>query len=487
MKYDPNILSEEYVLKDLETYKVPGMGVTITKDGETILEAGFGVKDLETKEPITADTHWGIASCSKAFTATLLGMLQDQGKLGFDQPIREYIPEFDLVDKLAARDCTVRDMMLHRTGLSEHNALWTDPISREELFRRLKYLAPRSAFRKEKIYNNTVYTALGYVCERVSGMAWEDMIRQWIFEPLGMTDSATTLTDIAGFADRATPYWNWRGDVKKLDDWSVYPGEPCAGVVSTMKDMTKWAKFHLADGLWDGKQLVSRETMEDMHALMIPTQTWAWDWPGLPAKGGYGCAWTGANYKGHQVRFHTGEIEGYCTLTAFLPEDGITYVAFTNLHKPCPLPLFSCFYTALDHVLDLPATDWQGNFAAHIYDYEGANEDWDLDLFAGSVPVPGTAPSHDLAAYAGTYTDPGYGPIEIVCEEEGLVMLYRGERHPLTHYHYDTFKLSRMKQDTLLITMPVTFLADPYTGAVDRAEIAIDPYTPPVAFKRGAK
>ena len=501
MKYDNSILSEEYVLKDIATYKVPGIGVTMTKDGETILEAGFGVKDLETKAPITADTHWGIASCTKAFTATLLGMLVDQGKLDFDTPIREYIPEFGLMDELAARDCTVRDMMLHRTGLSEHNALWTDTIDRAELFRRLKYLAPAptSAFRKEKIYNNTVYTALGYIAEYISGMAWDDMIKEWIFKPLGMTDSATTLTDIAGFEDRATPYWNFRGDVRKLDDWSVSPGEPCAGIVSTMKDMTKWAKFHLANGLWEGKQLVSEAVMKDMHAMQIPTQPWAWEWPGLPTEGGYGCAWTGVNYKGHTVRYHLGEIEGYCTTTAFLPDDGITYVTFTNLHKPCVLPMFSSFFTALDNVLGLEKTDWQGEFAARQFVYEGGNEDWDLDQFNGIEPVAGTKPSHEFEAYAGTYYDEGYGPIEIVVDERDgevvlsgipydfascLTMLYRGERHPLEHFHYDTFRLRDMKQDTLLIGMPVSFLTDPYTGKIDRVEIAIDPGSAPVIFRR---
>jgi CubicO group peptidase (beta-lactamase class C family) len=143
------VITKKYVEKELKRYKTPGMGVGVIKDGKVLFSGGFGYKDLDTKEPIDGDTIWGIASCSKSFTATLIGMLVDDGVLDFDKPVKDYLPDFKMYDPFATAECTLRDMLCHRTGLASYDAVWSDVTitDREELWQRLQYLKPNLPFR----------------------------------------------------------------------------------------------------------------------------------------------------------------------------------------------------------------------------------------------------------------------------------------------------------------------------------------------------
>lgn len=485
MIYDPNVISREYVDEELKRYLIPGMGVTVMKDDRCILSSGFGCKDTDTGEPITGSTKWGIASCSKAFTSALIAILVDKGLIEYDIPIIEYLPDFRMYNDILTRECTIRDMLMHRTGLSEHDAVWADKTTdRGELYRRLRYLKPRAPFRTEMIYNNTVYTVIGAIAEKISGMSWEDMIREWIFRPLGMRDSYPTLAEISGCSDKASPYWNYNGTVKKIGLWDISPGDPCGGIVSCMDDAIKWVQFNLHNGKVGDTQIISEKNMREMHRMQISTPFWAWPIDELHTDGGYGLGWFTYEYKGHDVVLHLGEIEGYCTLFAFMPDDGLSYVSFVNLHKPCVLPLFSVLFTVIDNVLKLGDSDWSGSFAEHIYDYGELHQHWNVDMLEDAVPVKSTSPSHRPEEYAGIYHNDGYGRFEIICDNSELSGIYRGMRQTLEHLHYDTFRVPDIKEDTILVTAPLTFYADACTGRISGFGIGIDPSGDTVIFKK---
>lgn len=145
------------VREALEAWGVPGVGVAIVHGDEEFYVRGHGVKDLTTGEPVTADTLFGIASTTKAFTTTALAMLVDDGKLAWDDPVRKHLPWFRLADPLADAQVTVRDLVTHRTGMARNDMLWyQSPWSREEIVRRLGYVQPTAPIRAKYQYNNLV-------------------------------------------------------------------------------------------------------------------------------------------------------------------------------------------------------------------------------------------------------------------------------------------------------------------------------------------
>ncbi|MEW5901563.1 MAG: serine hydrolase domain-containing protein, partial [Acidobacteriota bacterium] len=171
-------------------WKVPGMAVAIVKDGQVILAEGYGLKDVKNNLKVTPQTIFAIGSSSKAFTATAMGILTDDGKLDWDKPVREYLPSFKLWDLFASERMTPRDLVCHRSGLPRHDVMWyNSPLSRKELFDRIQYLKPNKDFRANFQYQNLMFMTAGYLVGQLSGSTWEEFTKKKIFEPLGMNDS----------------------------------------------------------------------------------------------------------------------------------------------------------------------------------------------------------------------------------------------------------------------------------------------------------
>ena len=464
-------------------WRVPGMALSVFKDGEVLLSEGYGYRDVESKSPVTPKTQFGIASCSKSFTSTLIAMLADDGILSYDKPVREYIPEFRMYDEAATAQINLRDMLCHRTGLADHDALWVDNIDRAELFKRLRYWQPSAPIRTRTQYNNTIYTLVGHIAEIVTGKKWDELILERIFGPLGMTNSNCSVDDMVKSPDYAVPYWDYYGDVKRIANWNVDLGGPAASINSSIEDMTKWVNFHIDGGKINEKQLVSAKNMREMHTSQSTYHLWPWEFDELPPLASYGMAWFIENYRGYSLLFHTGEIEGYCSVEAFLPKQKLGVVILVNLHKPCTPIIFTLLFTIIDKILGLPSIDWsgrlrkeEGNFG-HIYYH------WDCNLLPGP-PVPDTRLAHKPEEYTGKYFNAGYGALEVLYGEDGFCIIYRGVKQPIEHYHYETMKAPDIKQDTILVTAPLTFLTDPFTGKVNKLEFILEPAVAPIVFER---
>lgn len=477
------IITKEYVENELRIHNVPGIAIGVIKDGEQIMAEGFGYADIEKKTPISANTMFGIASCTKSFTSALVGMLVDEGKIEYDKPIIEYLPDFRLYDDYATKTCTIRDMLNHRTGLPGHDALWVDEIDRAELYRRLRYVEPNAPIRTVTQYNNTVYTIIGYIVERITGESWHDLIRTRIFEPLGMNHSNTTIEELRKCDDIAEPHWRIDGKVRKIKNWDVSLGAPCAGINTCLNDFLKWIQFHLNNGKWEGKQIISEEVMKEMHTAAVPFQMWGWELDEVPPIAFYCMGWFSDGYRGEDLVFHAGEIEGYCTMQAFLPKRNIGVVLMINNHNSSILIEQSIFYTILDNLLGFEPVNWSKIFADKIGKWGGFYLDEMVNMLP-DPPVAGTAPSHDLEMYAGHYYNKGYGDFVIKVVDGQLVGVYRGTEQPMTHYHYDTFKVPNIKADVLVITAPLTFHINPFDGSISEFEIPLEPAVSPILFQR---
>jgi CubicO group peptidase (beta-lactamase class C family) len=180
----------DFVNKILQEWKVQGCAVAIIQDGELLLSQGFGLRNAAEGLEVTPETLFPIASCTKAFTATSMAMLADEGKLDWDTPVRTYLPSFRMFDSFATERMTPRDLVTHRSGLPRHDLMWYNSSrTRKELFERLQYLEPYKDLRTVWQYQNLMYMVAGYLVGELSGMSWEAFVQQRIFQPLGMTNS----------------------------------------------------------------------------------------------------------------------------------------------------------------------------------------------------------------------------------------------------------------------------------------------------------
>ena len=480
------LISKEYVEKELERYRFPGMAIGVIRDGEVLMSEGFGYRDLAEKSLIDGDTQFGIASCTKSFTSALLGMLEDDGILSLDRPVSEYLPDFKMNDPVATRYCSLKDMLSHRTGLGGYDALWVDANtkSREELWQRLQYLKPNEQFRGKVQYSNLMYSIAAHAAEKLTGKSWDEMVRERIFRPLHMDRTNTSIRDMVPDPNHASPYWQSDDGPVAIDNWNVDLGAPCGGINSTVNDMLKWLQFHMDGGVTpEGKRLIRKETLDRLHRSCVPYTLWAWDFPENALNAGYGMGWYSDVYRGHSVYWHIGEIEGYGAMQGFFPREKLGIVVFNNIQKPCVLPQLSCVYTIIDHALGLPETDWSERLWAQRNNYGNMLEDWRCDLMEteqdDSIPL-----SHDPKAYTGEYFEPGHGKLQIVREGDGFRCLYRGVREQMIHWHGDTFKIPELKQDTLLYDCPLSFVTDAETGEICGLDLRLYGQVPPIRFER---
>ena len=259
---------------------------------------------------------------------------------------------------------------------------------------------------------------------------------------------------------------------------------PSSDAMTRTKAPADHLQFHLNMGEWNGKQLISRENMQEMHKWAVPFPMWSVKIDEIPPIQGYGMGWIQDYYRGNDLVYHVGEIEGYCSMMCFLPKRNIGVMIMINNHNSAALIEQSILYTILDNILGLEKTrNWSEFFSAQKGKWGGFYLDENIDLMTDK-PVGGTAPSHDLDEYTGEYRNAGYGKIIISRDGNSLKALFRGMKQPMSHYHYDVFKMPGIKMDTLLVTAPVSFYTDAYDGSIDRFDVPFEPSVAPIMFKK---
>ena len=446
---------EAYIDKTMEQglklWDATSVSLGVVKDGEVVLCKGYGMRDTAKGLPATGDTLYQIGSCSKAFTSALVAIFVDKGLIDWDTPIREYVPDLRFYDDYTTDNCTLRDVLCHRTGVPRHEYSWYGTsFTRAELLHNLRYLEPNKPFRTTYQYNNYGYLVAGYVLETVSGKTYEQLLEEYIFQPLGMTRSNAYLDLIEGDPDHATPYdrLNGRGMTGSVEcpfyrtpveDYSKGIGSPFApagSINSCARDMLKWVQLHLQNGRWNDQQLISEASMAELHKPNILSGS-----QGIPGKESlpefvsYAMAWQVENYRGYKVLSHGGNINGFSAFTCFVPELQLGVVAYTNLTMT--LQHNAIGRTVLDCFMDAEPTDWMQRHYDFAVEHLASAEDFYAKL--RGPQVAGTAPTYDLKAYEGTFARPGYGKLRITAQDGKLHLHFLGSDVPLTHYHYDCF------------------------------------------------
>jgi CubicO group peptidase (beta-lactamase class C family) len=470
---------DDFVNGIIERWQVPGMSVSIVKEGSVLFSRGFGHRDREAGLPVTDKTLFAIGSSTKAFTTMTLATLVDEGKLDWDTPVRHYLPWFEMHDPFATDRITPRDLVTHRSGLPRYDLLWYNNLTgtREELVRSLKYLAPSADFRTVFQYQNLMYLTAGYLAGELAGAEWETVVRRRILEPVGMNEANFSVEDSKGTHDFALPYSEKDGVVRQVDFRNIDLVGPAGSINANLDDMTRWLLLHLNRGKAGDREIVSAAQMDEMHRtqMFMPA-------PYLPMEenghGTYGLGWFIESYNGETIIHHGGAIDGFLGVVAFMPKHQLGVVVQTNLggtNTP-----FIVMYNVLDRLRGRDPSPVEARIRALHDETRSAMAKGKERSTADRVT--GTEPSHDLGAYTGAFSHPGMGTITIGRDGAGLTYGYHGETFPLRHYHYEVFEFFEPLND---LRFTLNFRST-VRGDVDSLVTALEPAMPAMEFTRVA-
>ena len=463
-----------YMEKLLKDWNAPGVGVGIVVGDTLVFAKGYGYRDFEKKLPVTPTTLFPIASNTKLFTAVAAGLLVEEGKLTWDQPIRDAIPAIRFCNNELNNSVTLRDMLAHRTGITRHDRLWyrQDSFSRQDLFDRLKYLEPEVALRQMFLYNNILYAAVGHIIELVSGETWEAFVRERIFEPLGMRTTVYTIADMLKQSDYGVPFTEKRDsqDLYKIPYYEeTGPIAPAGAIISSIEELSHWLTALMNDGKYDGKQVlppsVLKATLEP--AIVQPNilgETWGW-WENLNPL--YGMGRMMDSYRGHLMTYHGGAIDGFHSQVSLLLQKNIGVNVFA-IGDHCALLRDIVTYHLYERLLELTHTPWSERWLQVTQKHKQAGKE--ARAKAGAERIPNTHPSHLLADYVGDYEHHAYGILKIDMKDGHLQFNFGTFQLPLTHFHYDRFDTP---DDERLGKHSVNFLTNPQ-GNVNQATLSLD-------------
>jgi len=464
-------------------FDVPGISLAIVKDGAIAASRGYGVRRLGDPAAVDAGTLFAIASNSKVFTAAALGLLVEDGRIAWDAPVITYLPWFRMSDPFVTSEMTVRDLLVHRSGLGlgAGDLLWWPPsgYTRREVAERLRHLPLATSFRSAYAYDNVLYLVAGEVIEAVSGMSWEDFIRTRILARVGMTASSPRFDAAANGGNVASPHARIDERVRVVKPFASDNTNPAGGILSNATDMAAWMRVLLDRGrLPDGSRLFSERTWRQISTLVTPMPN-----PDPPAElaplasfvSGYALGLNVREYRGHLVLTHTGGLPGFVSRVFLMPDIGLGVSVLTNQESGEAFNAIA--YFVADAYLGGPPTDWVAAYGA-VRARALANVAA-ADLKSSQARDSSSTPSLPLARYAGTYTDAWYGDIFI--EESGGRLSMRFSKTPalagvMEHWQHDTFVV-RWTDRELRADAFVTFALKP-DGSIERATMeAVSPAT----------
>jgi CubicO group peptidase (beta-lactamase class C family) len=483
---------DAYVERVLTTFDVPGAAVAIVKDGKVVLARGYGVRTLGKPERVDSATRFGIASNTKAFTATAIAMLVEAGKLEWDAPVIRYLPDFAMYDPFVTRELSVRDLLVHRSGLGlgAGDLLWwpASTYDRAEIARRLRFIRPATSFRSAYAYDNVLYLVAGQLIEKVSGESWEDFVRTHILVPVGMTGSTVRHADAAAGGNVATTHAEIGGTVRAIEPMVSNNTNPAGGINSSAADMAKWMIVQMDSGRLAAasngaaeKRLYAPASTRQLWSIVTPIPVGGRALPGLehlrPNISGYALGFGVSDYRGQLRLQHSGGLPGYVSLVTMIPSQKLGVVVLTNQESTDAFNAITL--KALDYYLGAPDIDYLARFSA-------LRDSARVQLTRAAKQVSAardstSGPSLPLAGFAGRYEDAWYGDVVIAIEAGKLVMRFGHTPQlvgDLVHWQHDTF-LVRWRDRELRADAYATFSLNP-DGSIDALKMA--PASPDVDF-----
>jgi CubicO group peptidase (beta-lactamase class C family) len=398
----------------LQIFHVPGAAISIVLNDEILISRGYGFRNLAEQLPVTEHTLFPIGSCTKAFTALILGQLVDEGRITFDDPVQKYIPELYLGDQERTAKLTIRDLLAHRTGIARHDPIWffSDIVSRLSVINMVKNFEPACGLRQEFQYNNFMYTLAAIISERILEQSWEEIMASRLLQRLHMENSNITVHELQKCSDFSLPYAERNGVITKIPFRSLGAVSPGGGINSNALEMANWLKLQL-----NGNDFIIRKrTLDEMHSLQMP-------FAAVPSENepvychGYGLGWFLGKYRKYNFISHAGDIDGFSSEVAFLPERGLGIVILTNSSSDGRYVISSIRNQIFDKFLDMKDIDWASKLqeihATAKNALQSTIEIFETRGYSNSM--------HSVDSYIGNYLHPAYGKMEIKVEDNYLM------------------------------------------------------------------
>ncbi|MBS0579466.1 MAG: serine hydrolase [Proteobacteria bacterium] len=433
---------------------VPGMSIAIVEGDKVTFAKGFGVKAIGRSDPVDADTIFPTGSTGKAMTVAALGILVDQGRIGWDDKVIDRLPGFQMYDPWVTREMTIRDLLVHRSGLGlgAGDLLFVPRtnLTRAESVRRLRYIRPATSFRSGFAYDNVLYMVAGQLIEQVTGQSWEQFMAEQVFKPAGMLHATSDSPSRFATANRAQPHarmdggFRGAGKQEMLDERDELgrTAAPAGGLAISANDLARWLLIQLHAGELPGHQgrLFSAAAHEQMWTpvTLEPVRPVS---PALkltqPLFNTYALGWNVSDYRGAKIVWHSGAVFGFQTVVVLIPEKQVGFSLEINCEDG--EVLLGLMDELLDHYLKLPHTDWVARWQAEKRQkVAGALE----ALKAPAAQPAAIGPSLPLERYTGTFADPWYGNIEVSLKDGRLAIDFKSTPRmsgTLEHWQYDTF------------------------------------------------
>ncbi|HSN16579.1 MAG TPA: serine hydrolase [Gammaproteobacteria bacterium] len=436
---------DTYIQQAMKVWKVPGLAIAVVKDDRLVWARGFGRRNMDYPRPVDANTLFGIGSNTKAFTAAALGTLVAAGKLGWDSHMTELLPGFQMYDPYVTREVTLRDLLSHRSGTCGDDGVWyaTD-LESKEIIARLRYQKPSYSFRSQFCYSNSLYMTAGEVIPQLTGISWHDYVKQRFFGPLHMQNTVTSIAAFTKTTDVASPHAEVDGKLQPIAWDNTDNIDPAGAVDSSVTDMAQWLRMLLADGRYDGSQVLDPAVIREMETPQMLIGGSDGEAKFLSALNpdsrfyAYGFGFFMQDYAGTKVLWHSGHIDGMSAGLGMVPSQHLGVVVLSNMDQ-CWLPM-ALVWRVIDGYMGRPPKDWSTaiqNAVAPAYAADKAEQD-----ALARAYEPGPAPLA-LAAYVGTYGNDLYGNITVTLEHGKLVL--RASRRfvgEMTHWNHDTFQVT---------------------------------------------
>src|SRR6266700_731176 len=428
---------EKLAQKQIQENALPGLAIATVFQDKVVYAKGFGVRDLNTKAPVDADTVFQLASVSKSVGSTVVAELVAEGKVTWDSKLSSLDPTFAMFDPWVTHEITIRDMYAHRSGLPAHagDLLEDLDFTRAEILYRLRYQHPDSSFRSHYAYTNFGMTEGGIAAAKAYGLGWEAAAEEKLYKPLGMTSTSSRYADFMARRNKALGHvllnGKWIQKFKRDPDTE----SPAGGVSSSVNDLTKWMRLQLANGKFDGKQIVDEKALTETHHPHM----WIGYNPftGMPTS--YGLGWN-VSYDDHGRLHlnHSGAFDlGAATYVHLLPGEQLGIVVLTNAYP-------------------IVFAEPLGNTFVDLALYGRSTQDW-FALFKKVFSNPAVlgltpgfdytkAPASPAAAlkpetYTGTYQNDVFGELSVSKQGGALAMIIgpRNKSFSMQHYDRDTF------------------------------------------------
>jgi CubicO group peptidase (beta-lactamase class C family) len=332
----PSFISDSidnYVKQGLKDWNLPGLSIVIVKDGKVVLMKGYGVRSIETNQPVDENTLFMIASNTKLFTATSLALLETEGRLSLNDKITKYFPGYRLYDETTTKLVSIRDLLCHRIGTKTFQGdftFWNTSLTREEIMKRMRLLKPTQIFRQDYGYCNSCFLTAGQVIPVVTGRKWEDFVHDTIIKPLEMNHTMVLSTGIEKQANVAVPYttsYSEKLEQVPYDNWNNLA--PAASIISNVSDLSHWLFFQLDSGRYNGKQLMPFSVLQKTRDINIITGSRRSTLFPVNFRG-YGLGLNVADYNGRQIYWHTGGAGGMVSNVCFIPSERLGIAILTN-------------------------------------------------------------------------------------------------------------------------------------------------------------